>query len=224
MWPVDPLTRTALWAAGKIFVAPVINLCGVCVGTDKIGHFFQQGYEYFRLGQKIRARVEGMDLEEKKNLLARLSNRVFENLPTLPFIFEGEEGRELPEFELSSGYYTDLIASAYRGEFGNWLEGFEHSLSDEDIKWIKSLDFIPWFYSEGIYGRATTGVLSRADLQANRQGYYFYRDLWTNPSDTPNICDYVGELWNEHRELSMFEESVGTPRGSASYSMTAEAP
>lgn len=219
LWPVDPLSQIGLLAFGKIFVSPVINLCGVCVGTDKVGHFFQQGYEYFRLGQRIRARVEGMSLQEKKNFLARLQGPPVDigvdlGVERVPFI----------EFELSEGAYPELIATAFAAQFGLWLEGFNHRLSNEDIRWIKSLDFIPWYYSEGIYGRETTGVLSRADLQANQQGYWFYRDLWTNPSRTPNICDYVGELWNERRELSTFVEYLGTPRGPASSSMEAERP
>jgi hypothetical protein len=36
-------------APGALFsyLAPAVNLNGQCVGTDKIGHMFQQGYQYF---------------------------------------------------------------------------------------------------------------------------------------------------------------------------------
>jgi Domain of unknown function (DUF4157) len=218
MWPVDPITRTGLWAAGKIFVAPVINLCGVCVGTDKVGHFFQQGYEYFRLGQELRSRVETMTREEQKQMLARLSG------PPLPSLFNRSADIDVKpvEFELSD--YTELIVGAFTMEFGKWLEGFTQRLSNDDIKWIRSRDFIKWYYSEGVYGRATTGVLSRADLQANRQGYQFYRDLWSDPTKLPDICNYVGALWNEREEVNTYEPGLGTPKGPASTSMEAENP
>ena len=217
LWPVNPLSKLGLLAAGKIFVSPVINLCGVCVGTDKVGHFFQQGYEYFRLGQLIRARVEAMNLQEKKDFLARLQGP--------PISISGLElTTPSTEFEFAESAYDEMIPPAFAVEFGKWLEGFDHRLSNADIRWIKRQDFIPWFYSEGIYGRETTGVLSRADLQANRQGYWFYRDLWANPTTTPNICDYVGELWNERKELSTFVESLGQPRGPGSPSTEAETP
>lgn len=35
-----------IWLVGNAAINPCIKLCGVCVGTDKLGHFFQQGWEY----------------------------------------------------------------------------------------------------------------------------------------------------------------------------------
>lgn len=40
-------------------LAPTVNLYGHYVGTDKVGHFFQQGYEYYKVYRK--AREEGGD-------------------------------------------------------------------------------------------------------------------------------------------------------------------
>ena len=119
---------------------------------------------------------------------------------------------------------TDFIVGAFAIEYGKWLEGFTHRLNEDDIKWIKSRNFIKGWYHEGVYGRASTGVLSRADLQANRQGFEFYRELWLDPTTMPDICRFVGELWNERKELNTYDPGVGTPQGPASSSMEAENP
>jgi hypothetical protein len=37
--------------AEQAHMAPVVKLNGICCGTDKIGHFFQQGYQYYRITQ-----------------------------------------------------------------------------------------------------------------------------------------------------------------------------
>ncbi|MEO5857513.1 MAG: hypothetical protein ABIR33_01045 [Pyrinomonadaceae bacterium] len=35
-------------------ISPTVNICGTYLGTDKIAHFFQQGYQYYRLaGRQI---------------------------------------------------------------------------------------------------------------------------------------------------------------------------
>lgn len=47
-----------VWYKGQPPLAPVINLCGFCVGSDKVGHFFQQGYEYLTVGEALRQRIQ----------------------------------------------------------------------------------------------------------------------------------------------------------------------
>jgi hypothetical protein len=39
-----------------VFSSPTVRLYGVDLGTDKIGHFYQQGYEYFDRYQRARAK------------------------------------------------------------------------------------------------------------------------------------------------------------------------
>jgi hypothetical protein len=214
MWPVDPLTRAVLAVAGKIYVAPLINLCGVCVGTDKVGHFFQQGYEYYRLAEAVRARIAGLDEGEQRALFERLTGG------PQPSPEAGEGGP--PPIAFTLPVDAERIADAYTAEFGRWLEGFEHRLNDDDVRWIRRLDFIPFYYNEGVYGSASTGVLSRADLQANRQGFHLYQDLWRQPGQARDICDYVGELWNEYLEFNTFVPEIGTPTGPASTSTEVE--
>lgn len=223
MWPVDPLTRSALWAAGKIFVAPVINLCGTCVGTDKVGHFFQQGYEYFRFYQLIKARLEGMSEADQRAFYRRITGP-----PVLPEMSLGiEVDREpfgLGSIQVTPAAIVEFAASAFTEQYGRWLEGFNNTLNADDVRWIRGQSFTPFYYSEGVYGAASTGVLSRADLQANRMGFQFYRDLWHNSGSVPDICDYVGGLWNEHTEVNSVVPMLGTPRGPVSHSLDVETP
>src|SRR5206468_2115311 len=61
----------------------------------------------------------------------------------------------------------------------------------------------------GSFGLKTTGVFSNADLEANRQGLRFYEDLAANPSMAFDIAAYINERWNEERNPSHYEESVG---------------
>ena len=224
MWPVDPLTRSVLWAAGKIFVAPVINLCGTCVGTDKVGHFFQQGYEYFRLYRSVEARIQAMPEDEQRAFYRRIVGPPI-HLPDLFLDIEmDDEPFGLGRFEVTPAAIVEFAASAFVMQFGQWLEGFNNTLTAEDVRWINTHSFIPFYYHQGVYGASTTGVLSRADFQANRMGFQFYQDLWHNPSSTPNICDYVGSLWNEYSEINTVVPSLGTPRGPFSESRDVETP
>ena len=36
----------------SIFNAPCIKVCGMCIGTDKVGHFVEEGYLYYRIAQE----------------------------------------------------------------------------------------------------------------------------------------------------------------------------
>ncbi|WP_187147750.1 hypothetical protein [Candidatus Nitrososphaera gargensis] len=61
----------------------------------------------------------------------------------------------------------------------------------------------------GGYGLKTTGVFSNADLEANKQGLQFYRDLDANPNMTFDIANYINSNWNEESNPSFYEASVG---------------
>jgi hypothetical protein len=200
-------------------LAPVVNLCNVCVGADKIGHFFAQGYEYFRIGQLLRQRIRSMNREERERFRRNITPPLPESIPGLIEEFPSESIRlRLPE-----EFREDQLVEIYTNEFGKWLEGFEHRLPPEEVRWIRGLDFIRWYYSEGVYGRSFSGVLSRADLAANASGGRFYIDMWRNPAQSPNICYYVDAAWNEHHNLSTFVETP-TPAGPRSRSEIAEEP
>jgi hypothetical protein len=102
---------------------PCVTVNGVCLGTDKLGHFFQQGWEYYWI-----AVVDGKG---------------------------------------------DRVAERY----GEWLEGLEEraTYAAEESYFRRQLSGSKVGY--GGFGRELSGVISPADLAANRAGLRFYRDL-----------------------------------------------
>lgn len=62
----------------------------------------------------------------------------------------------------------------------------------------------------GIQGLSSTGVLSNADMAANKAGMKFYTDLAANPTGlTFDIKNYITTQWNEQTNPSYYESSVG---------------
>jgi len=58
-------------------------------------------------------------------------------------------------------------------------------------------------------GLTATGVYSNADLEANRKGWQFYKDLEANPSGfTFAIKDYITDQWNEQVNPSFYKSAV----------------
>ncbi len=118
----DAVTATAKFMGmvdGNV-IDPCILLCKQCVGADKIGHFLQQGHDYYNE--------------------------------------ENSKGKKAAEA---------------------WSDELER----------------------GKYGLASSGVYSRADLEANRQGGQFYKDLAANAKDwKPDICKYVSAKWCEDKD------------------------
>ncbi len=109
---------------------PTMKVNGICIGSDKLGHFFQQGFDYFAITQT--------------------------------------SGKTVADAE----------------EFGERTEG-------------------------GGFGLTTTGVFSNADLEANKQGLKFYKDLLASPSMTFDIASYISSKWNEESNPSFYEDAVG---------------
>jgi len=183
-------------------LAPVVNICGVCVGADKLGHFIQQGYEYFQLEQALRARIKNWSDKERRDFREKITGPPLELPPLL--IRPGGETQPPLEIEFPPEFQEDMLIDIYTNEFGKWLEGFQTRLPDSEIKWIKSQSFIPGYYQKGVYGASFSGAMSRADVAANAAGGQFYRDLWRDPSMTPDICNYVASNCNERNNLTTY--------------------
>jgi Domain of unknown function (DUF4157) len=113
-----------------------MKVAGENIGSDKLGHFFQQGHEYF---------VTVYNIQKKR-----------EENPKLEEETVGKHKQKLTEIQ---GY-------------------------DSENKNM---------------GKATTGVFSFADLQANIKGYQFYIDLYRNPNMKFEISTYIKEIESEDK-------------------------
>ena len=116
-------------------IEPCVRVNGVCIGTDKLGHMFQQGWEYYRIS-----------VIDKKG---------------------------------------DRVAERY----GEWLEGKESrkAYAAEERYFRQQLSGRRVGY--GVFGRTLTGVISNADLEANKAGLRMYKDI--QKGRFRSIGDYV---------------------------------
>ena len=117
---------------------PCVNIAGVCIGTDKLGHLFQQGWEYYQIS-----------VIDKKG--DRMAVRYGEWL-------EGKEER--------SAYVADEVY--FKRQFSGRLLGY------------------------GGFGRTMSGVISNADLAANKAGLQLYKDL--KAGRFKSMRDYISGL------------------------------
>jgi hypothetical protein len=112
-------------------VGSVAKIHGLCIGADKLGHFFDQGFDLFDVASK-----SGSTAADVENL-----NK---------------------EMEID------------------------------------------------LFGLASTGVFSNADMAANRAGMKFYKDLEKNPEKFVfHIRNYITSRWNEQTNPSFYEKQVG---------------
>jgi hypothetical protein len=112
------------------FVAASANVHGLCIGADKLGHFFDLGWRYWKAS--------------------------------------------------TQGATPDQIERLGRGS------------------------------EMTIAGLGATGVYSNADLEANRAGSQFYKDLTSNPSGFIfAIKNYISDKWNEQANPSFYESGLG---------------
>ena len=92
-------------------LAPVVNICGVCVGADKLGHFIQQGYEYFQLEQALRARIKNWSDKERRDFREKITGPPLELPPLL--IRPGGETQPPLEIEFPPEFQEDMLIDIY---------------------------------------------------------------------------------------------------------------
>ncbi len=114
-------------------VAATMLVNDIFIGSDKLGHFFQQGHEYYRMHK---------------------------------------EGKTEGEVE----------------KYGHDLEIGTYGLGYNDI-----------------FG---SGVYSSADLEANRTGYQFYKDLEKDINLIFDIGNYINSNWNEENNLNAYHPEI----------------
>ena len=189
---------------GLIFdtMAKCIQICGVCIGTDKIGHMFQQGQVLHAIKQHM-MREKGMEKEHAEQYATAFSEWT-EGLYT-----KGSYGREVDDW-LQKG----RIPSAAYGSAGHYCSG-------ERIAKHKNVYGGRWFYPPNIsqhMGKPKgTGYWlerSRADHAANMSGMRMYDWLDANWSTDGikafNICDFLGK---EHQDIGGPSQNPPTERG-----------
>jgi RHS repeat-associated protein len=167
----------ALWTDefAQHMIAPTINVQGILMGTDKWGHFFQQGYWIYDLGLNDTGALSlSMWLEGDKDCYKK---------PWYPNV------REKVGDVLGGPREMDLQWSAILKE-----------------KYGASMFF-------GIFGAASTGVISYADIQANYNGASFYRALAKDPYGyTFNIKNDIPRAilaqWNEQTNKNRFVPGI----------------
>ena len=140
------------WTAADTMgvISPCILLCGKCIGADKVGHFFQQGFEYAAEYDKAYQKATGTEAEKQQ------------------------------------------------------------AAKDAAEKWNKSTEYAtPGDLTTGIYGERSTGVMSKADMEANRKGGEFYRKLREKGANFVfDICDYVNDDWSEENNPNDYTDAV----------------
>jgi hypothetical protein len=85
---------------------------------------------------------------------------------------------------------------------------------DAAEKWNKSTEYAdPATGKGGGFGETATGVMSKADMEANRQGGQFYTDLnnamKTGAAINFDICKYVNGNWSEEKNPNDYVPQVG---------------
>lgn len=121
-------------------LSPTLMIGDIAIGLDKLGHFAQQGYAYYRMVHRA--------------------------------------GRRLDEAE-QWGLNTELAASM-----------------QSDPPYIAA------------YGMMSTGVFSRADLEANKAGFHFYTWVEQNASTAFSLANYVTLDWNEEHRTSYYHQDI----------------
>ncbi len=106
-----------------------------------------------------------------------------------------------------------LSSQDERRKFGEFMEGSPELARSEYgtyravyARYCKPCMILGGF---GYFGMTSTGVASRADMEANEDGYRFYRDLFEHPSTFSfDAQKYVTPLWNEAINPNIYKKGL----------------
>lgn len=192
-------------------LSPLIALTGhdggtYYVGTDKIAHFVQQGYDYWFLYEHVEEFAPGLG-----ELYAHAWGLWSEGIElTDEYVADYLSSHDLP----SDAETVDRI----RGEVLSFIEG-------SDLIWYLSPtpDLVEgwvvtrWLADQlgthqfGVLGEALTGIISYSDLVVNEAGLRFYFDLIADPEEMAenfDIANYVTPQWDEEILPSTFSPVI----------------
>src|SRR5581483_3181663 len=152
------------------YLAPVMNMKGVPVGTDKLGHFFEEGFIYFNyFGASQDETVVGGKNKISDAYLSVFGEFLESDFEAVPIHVRN---RLSPLFNEIMLQYADSSK-----------EFFRHPSGAYDLR--------------GFFGLRGSGVYSPADLAANNAGNSFYHDLYENWNDntwTFKFANYISDL------------------------------
>jgi hypothetical protein len=132
-------------------------------------------------------------------------------------------------FFMQGYWYWDakLPTDRARYEYGQYMEG-DPDLYEERHKIYRQLA-IKWIpgYRFGYFGGWSTGVVSRADMQANEGGFLFYRKLFDDPAGYKfTVDDYAKYLPNMNEQAwpskYAYDIDVNDTVGKGTYKLTTE--
>lgn len=165
------------------------------IGTDKLGHMVQQGYDYWIIYKNVEARKTGLG-----ELFAHAWG-------------VWSEGKEIDEEQIRS-YLKARDLPADDSEVKKIKKEIRHFLTKSDdvllfsptpigVKgspFLKKLAHVLGTHDKGILGMLSTGIFSYADIEANEAGLRFYLDLERDPeylAKNFDIKDYATCDWDE---------------------------
>jgi len=166
-----------------------------CVGTDKLAHMFQQGFDYWVIYTTIEAQQRGM-------------GRLFASAWGY-----WSEGEILPD-EFIENYLMannlpsdDGLIALLRREIDYFLgdsETIEYVSPTpapiKDITPLRKLSHFIGVVDFGCLGLVSNGIVSYADIAANEAGLDFYLDLERDPeylAENFDIANYATISWDE---------------------------
>lgn len=182
-------------------LSPIIGIMGhdggpYYVGTDKFGHFVQQGYDYLTIYRN----VEDERPDRPPELFAyawglwsegiELTDEYVRNyLETHGLAAEPETVSELKDELVEFMEEADIIE--YMSPTPEFAKG------SDVLRWTADAIGTHQF---GILGSASSGIISYADLYANEAGLRFFFELIEDPeamAENFDVADYVTPQWDE---------------------------
>jgi len=178
------------------------------IGTDKLGHLIQQGFDYLRIYEYVE--------QNYKKGYGKLFSHAW-GVWTEGAVITASE---IIEFQRKQGQIiTDEVAENLLADIKKFIDEAPIILDlNPTPKGLLGISPLRWtahhilgLHEMGIFGFKSTGIFSYADLCANLSGLEFFLDLMTNPEAMANhfdITTYLHPDWDEEINPSLFHEKL----------------
>lgn len=171
--------------------APSIVVCGVCIGTDKLGHFVEEGLFY----QDIQAKLKGIK-DVRPDKVARAVGQMLEGIDPMAEDFTQPEGQMLEDYHPLGSELTEAEQVAATQLYDMNFAG--HAIrTSGSLHWGVYAE--PVRPPEDSYGGGEAQS-SPADLAANEAGSDWWGQILSADCSNPpkfDICKCVTPKWDE---------------------------